>query len=510
MLLIERKYKIYSAVVPKFFLALEVLMSLLYLFCILFWLEKGNWILFGILAVSEFFHVWLLITLIFTIWPRKVNNVFDIDYQPSVDIYITVVNEPIDIVRETVINCKNLNYPDFNIFILNDGRVCNYEKWSEYEKLAIDEGIKCISREIPGGAKAGNINNALKITNSDFIAVFDADHAPTKDFLLKLVPYFVDPKVAFVQSPQYYKNFLNNTVTLGSAEQQELFFGPIMTGKNAQNSAFMCGTNMIIRRKALDEVGGLSVDNIAEDFMTSLLIHQKGWKSIYTKEILAEGLAPEDFLSYCKQQFRWARGSLEILFYYNPIFNKTLNFSQKLNYFTSASYYLSGLIIIFNLITPIIFLLFGLEPLRSSTMILPTFFLPYIILGSLVLNISTNSSYTFRALAFSNGSFWIFCKALFSVVFRQKSSFEVTSKEKISGNFIKLIIPHILYFIVGISSSVYGVLNFGVNAATVTNICWIVFNGITFFPFMMAALPETRSSYIKDKIGSFFRTLPNN
>jgi cellulose synthase (UDP-forming) len=500
----QTSYTINSKPISKMFLLLEIIISLLYLGCILFYLQKGDLILFSLLAISEIFHVWLLLTLIYTLWPRKIVHQFDNKITPVVDIFITVVNEPVEIVRETVIACKNINYKYKNIYILNDGLVCKYESWENVYNMAKEEGVGCITRQTPGGAKAGNINNALLITNGDLMAIFDADHIPNPDFLDKTVPYFVDEKVGFVQSPQYYKNFLNNTVTLGSAEQQELFFGPIMSGKDALNSAFMCGTNMILRRKMLDQVDGLCETNIAEDFMTSLLVHQKGWKSIYIPEILAKGLAPEDFLSYSKQQFRWARGSMEILFWHNPIFSKTLTFAQKLNYFISASYYLSGIIVIVNLITPIAYLVFGLEPLQSSSMILPALFLPYIIFSALILNMSTNSGYTFRALAFSNGSFWIFCKALFSVIFKQKNSFEVTSKQKISGNFITLVWPHLVYFVAGMLALVFSIQKSGFTPAFITNASWVVFNMVTFMPFVLAALPEIEWDRVK-----LFNTKPS-
>lgn len=494
---LQTNYTIDTNPISKMFLSLEIIVSLLYLGCVLFYLQKGDLFLFSLLAISEVFHVWLLLTLIYTLWPRKIQRQFDSKITPVVDIFITVVNEPVEIVKETIIACKNLNYKFKNIYILNDGFVCNYEGWEDVFNLAKEQGIGCITRKIPGGAKAGNINNALKSTEGDLILIFDADHIPNSDFLDKTVPYFVDENVGFVQSPQYYKNFHINPVTLGAAEQQELFFGPIMNGKDALNSAFMCGTNMILRRKMLDQVDGLCETNIAEDFMTSLLVHQKGWKSIYIPEILAKGLAPEDFLSYCKQQFRWARGSMEILFWHNPIFSKTLTFAQKLNYFISASYYLGGIIVIINLITPMVYLVFGLEPLHSASMILPALFLPYIVFSVLILNISTNSGYTFKALAFSNGSFWIFCKALFSVIFKQKNSFEVTSKQKISGNFVMLVWPHILYFILGILAIGFGIYKSGFNPALITNASWVAFNMITFVPFVLAALPEIEWSKIR-------------
>src|SRR6202008_3490247 len=150
--------------------------------------------------------------------------------------------------------------------------------------------VECITRTVPGGAKAGNINNALRHTRSPLIAIFDADHIPHRDFLEKTVGYFgAQEKVGFVQTPQYYKNFAKNYLTQSSWDQQELFFGPICKGKNRLNAATMCGTNMVLSREALHEVGGICTDSIAEDFVTGLFMHAHGYTSVYVPEVLAEG-----------------------------------------------------------------------------------------------------------------------------------------------------------------------------------------------------------------------------
>src|SRR5690606_7694254 len=120
---------------------------------------------------------------------------------------------------------------------------------------------------------------------------------------------FQDKRMGFVQTPQYYKNQSDNVITQAAWQQQEFFFGPIMRGKDSYNSTFICGTNVVIRRKALEEVGGMFEENIAEDFLTSLFVHQHGWRSVYVPQVLATGFAPFDLLSYVKQQLRWARGS---------------------------------------------------------------------------------------------------------------------------------------------------------------------------------------------------------
>lgn len=104
------------------------------------------------------------------------------------------------------------------------------------------------------------------------------------------------------------------------------------------------------------EAGGMCETSIAEDFLTSLFIHEKKWKSVYVDEVLAEGgLAPEDFLSYYKQQFRWARGSLEVIFKYNPLFRRGLTMSQRAGSTSRQLPYLSGLIVLLNATLPLIY-----------------------------------------------------------------------------------------------------------------------------------------------------------
>jgi cellulose synthase (UDP-forming) len=486
---IPTTYKINSDIVYRPILALGVVLTLLYGFIIFWWLPKGELWLYWLLMAGEIFHIWLILSYIFTIWPRDKKSIFEQSFCPPVDIFITVAGEPADIVKKTVVAAKNIKYSKKNIHILNDGFVCGSENWKEIESLGESEAVNVITRKIGGGAKAGNINNALKLTKNPFIAVFDADHIPKSEFLSQTMGYFIDKKMAFVQTPQYYGNFLENDVTIGASEQQELFFGPILEGKNNSNSVFMCGTNMILNRKALDEVGGLCDTNIAEDFLTSLFIHEKGWKSTYVAKILASGLAPSDFLSYYKQQFRWARGSLEVIFKYNPIFRAGLSFQQKLHYLVSASYYLSGIFVMVNMMVPIIYLLFQVEPLKTSTMTLALSFLPYLFICIYILQKSSNSGYTFKALSFSMGSFFIFTSALISVLLNRKVTFAVTSKQTIQGNFVNLIFPQLVYFGICTFTSIFYLVSRGLTPSFITNFSWIFFNNIVFFPFILAALP---------------------
>lgn len=451
----------------------------------------GNPVLFGILVAAGIFHLWMVLGYIHSVWPRGRKKEFDPLFTPSVGVFITVCGEPKDIIEETVIAAKAMEYPNHAVYILNDGLVANRDNWQEAEEIAEKHGIRCITRQTPGGAKAGNINHALKETNEEFVVIFDADHIPKRHFLQRMMGYFIDERVGFVQSPQYYKNYQENQVTSGAWEQQALFFGAIMKGKETGDTAFMCGTNMVLRRTAVLEAGGMCETSIAEDFLTSLLMHEKKWKSVYVDEVLAEGLAPEDFLSYYKQQFRWARGSLEVVFKFNPLFRRGLTFSQRIQYLSSASYYLSGLVVVINAFLPLLYFYASLEPLQINTMSLALVFLPYIFVVLYTIQLTSNFSYTFRALAFSLSSFPIHCKAVWQILSGKKSGFAVTSKKKISGNFGYLVTPHLVYIGLVVVGLIVGVAREGFTAAIITNLAWAIIYIAIFYPFISAAFEKT-------------------
>jgi cellulose synthase (UDP-forming) len=480
--------------VNRVLLLLNVILSVVYFFCIVWLFPIGNVPLFILLVASGMFHVWQVATYIHTVWPRthKKPHHFEASFHPQVAVFITVCGEPTEIVEATLRAAVAMRYPHFRVYILNDGKVANRDNWKEAEALAEKYGVTCITRSTPGGAKAGNINHALAQTTEPYVVVFDADHVPVPTFLTETMGYFVDEKVAFVQSPQFYKNADVNQVAGGSWEQQTLFFGPLLKGKDTTNAAFMCGTNMVIRRTALDEVGGMSEESIAEDFLTSLLIHSNKWKSVYIDKVLAEGLAPEDFQSYYKQQFRWARGSLELLFGFNPLFRKGLTMAQRLQYLGSASYYLSGLVILLNAVLPLIYFFFALKPLTINTMTLALIFLPYIFIILYTLQLTSNFTYTFRALSFSMGSFTIYIKALWHTLIRRKNGFAVTSKKRVSGNHGYLVRPHLLYIAVVVAGIIYGVIREGWSPSMLSNIAWAFIYIAAFTPFIIAAFEREK------------------
>jgi cellulose synthase (UDP-forming) len=476
----------------KVLLVANMLMAVIYFSVVTFGFRPSNPYLFGLLITGAGFYLIQIFGYCYTIWSPRFKARFGKNVNAPVDVFITVCGEPVEVVEHTLRAALAMRYPHFTVYILNDGYVRKKDNWNEIIRLAKRYNVQCLTRRIPGGAKAGNINYGLRHTASPYVTVFDADHAPHPNFLQQTMGYFVDPKVGFVQTPQYYRNQHANAVAHTAWCQQTLFFGPIMRGKNRLNAAFMCGTNMVMSRPALLQAGGMCEFNIAEDFLTSLFIHANGWKSVYVPKILAEGMAPEDFLNYYKQQYRWTRGSLEVIFKYNPFFMRGLSLHQKLQYMLSASYYVSGIAVLIHAVLPLVFLYSGLTAIHISTMSLALVFIPYIFLCLYTLQKTSNFSYTFGAIAFSLSAFYLQLRAIVAVILGQQTTFAVTTKGKVHGNFLYLALPHLVYVGLVAIGVIVGAQREGFNASLVTNVGWAIVNIVIFLPFILGASPSRR------------------
>ena len=493
MMISERPH-INSGQFPGWLLVVNVVIALGYFS---WWLtsgQTGHPVLFTLLFMGEIYHLVMVGLFWFTVKHLQKTSptlpTFNSTFQPEVDVFVTVAGEPIRVVKHTIQSILETTYPAKNIYILNDSYVAHKSNWQAYESLAQEFGVHCLTRKRKGGAKAGNINHALRQTQGELIAIFDADMAPLPDFFDKTVPFFEDENMGFVQSPQFYQNESENAITTAAWQQQEFFFGPIMRGKNTRNAAFICGTNVVIRRQALVEVGGMNETNIAEDFLTSLYIHKSGWKSHYVPEVLAMGLAPQDLLSYYKQQLRWARGSIEVLFRHNPLVMKGLSWPQKFEYLSSALYYLNGLIVAIDMIIPLIFLFTGITPIQSSTSVFALFFLPFMMSVIYSLHRISGRSLTLNAIAFTQASWYLQLQAIWYSLTNRELQFSVTPKQAQSGNYLFLTTPHLGYITLALIGTAIAVHREGISPAVITNLSWVSFNILLFIPFIWAALPK--------------------
>ncbi len=260
-------------------------------------------------------------------------------YRPAVDIFITIYNEPRDILLRTIIGCQAQDYPrdKFNVYVLDDG------PREEIKELALRLNCKYLARYTNEDAKAGNLNYGLKHSEGELVAIFDCDHIPVRSFLKETVEFFVDPKVAIVQIPHHFYNpdtFQRNLrLEKEITNEQDLFFHVIQPGKNRHNSAFFAGSCGVLRRSALDGIGGIITRTITEDLHTSMVLHSKGYKSVFINKDLSAGLAPESCAGYLRQRQRWTKGGIQVFILDNPLIKRGLSLRQRLEYFASVIYF---------------------------------------------------------------------------------------------------------------------------------------------------------------------------
>ena len=274
---------------------------------------------------------------------------------PDVDVFVATLDEDEGLLRKTLKACSEMKYPDakkVHLYICDDGARKNVKK------LAKEFKAEYLARDNHVFAKAGNYNYALKHSSSPYIAIFDADMCPTKNFLMKTMPFFVsEEKVGFVQTPQSFNNPDMFQARFGARMpfEQDYFYHYIQMARNNTNSVIMCGTNCVIARKALKEVGGFASATIAEDVATGMLIEAKGYRGIAIADVLAHGEAVDNVAGFLKQRSRWGRGCVQTAKCYGIFSVKGLKLRQKLDYFVSIKYWNFGMRRLFYMALPLIY-----------------------------------------------------------------------------------------------------------------------------------------------------------
>ena len=331
------------------------------------WTNTLNWEVaaFALALVgAETWRVINALVLTATVWRLTHNEPPPAPEGLKVDVFVTVYDEPLQILRRTGIGARAIRYPH-KTWILDDG------KRDEVKAMAEELGIGYIRREGNEHAKAGNLNHALTVTDGEFILTLDADHVALPNMLDRLLGYFTDPKVAFVQSPHDFYNTDSFTHVVNDEgrrlwEENRIFFSLVQAGKDAWGASFYCGSCGIMRRKALEEIGGFSTRSVTEDMETSIVLHGRGWTSRYHGETLAYGLAPASASQYHVQRLRWGTGSMQVLRKMNPLTYPGLTWRQRVQYFASCTDYLDGLLKLVFYLSPALFFFTGWLPVSVS------------------------------------------------------------------------------------------------------------------------------------------------
>jgi cellulose synthase (UDP-forming) len=446
----------------------------------------GTPYLYGILIAAELFNLMQALGFWWTCANEKVRERKPPTRPVSVDVYIPVYKEPPEIVDLTVAAAVGLRGDDVRVHVLDDGNDPGMRD------LAARYGVGYITREEHTGAKAGNINNALTVTNGEFIAVFDSDHVADPGFLDATLGHMEeDPGLAFVQTPQYYANAEENRIAGASWAQQALFFGAICRGKDGLDAVFCCGTNVLFRRAALEGVGGFPTNSLTEDFELSIVMHEHGWRSGYLPDVLARGLGPEDTAAYVSQQQRWARGCLSGL---PRAIRAKLPLKKKAQYMLSGLYFLSGWTVLIYMSFPVVRLLGGGQPLGGIDA--PEFllhFAPYYAVALSTAALAGAGSYTFAAFALAAANFWIHCLASVYTVLRRSGSFVVTPKEGAAVRQPRAVMPALVAVGVLALVSLYG-LSRKQDAATINNVSFAAFHISVLMTGCWAALEKPKAA----------------
>ncbi len=297
-------------------------------------------------------------------------------FNPSVDILIPTYNEPAFILKRTVIGCQAIDYEPKKIYLLDDTRR------EEIAQLAAELGCEYLTRPDNSHAKAGNLNHAIPKTKGEYIVVFDADFVPTQNFLVRTLGFFQDDRVALVQTPQSFYNVDPIARNLGLEEvltpEEEVFYRQLQPIKDGAGSVVCSGTSFVVRRSAIEEIGGFVTDSLSEDYFTGVRLSARGYRLIYLDEKLSAGLAAENIAAHATQRLRWARGTLQAFFIKsNPLTIPGLNPLQRLAHLEGILHWFNSISHVFFLLMPLAYAFLEVIPIRANSSDFIYFFLPY-------------------------------------------------------------------------------------------------------------------------------------
>ncbi|ANQ84450.1 putative Beta-(1-3)-glucosyl transferase [Azoarcus olearius] len=259
--------------------------------------------------------------------------------QPFVSIHLACHNEPPEMVIATIDSLAKLNYQNFEVLIL-DNNTKDDAKWRPLEARCAELGPRFRFFHLMDwpGFKAGALNYGLQVTDprAEVVGVVDADYVVDPDWLAVLIPHFDKPDVAVVQAPQAHRDWETHPFRRMCNWEFDGFFRIGMHHRNERNALIQHGTMTLVRRLALEEVGGWSEWCICEDTELGLRLIEKGYDTRYVDHILGRGLTPSDFAAIKSQRFRWAFGAMQILKAHLPqmVGKSTLNLAQRYHFLT--------------------------------------------------------------------------------------------------------------------------------------------------------------------------------
>lgn len=288
---------------------------------------------------------------------------------PAVDVFIATYNEDLQILEKTIVAAKAIDYPHVNVWVLDDTR----RDW--LRDYCARMGVHYARRPDNRHAKAGNMNNGLKLsaqtTHAPYILVLDADFAPQKNILYRVLGLFREPKVALVQTPQFYYNADPIQHNLGATDswvdEQRVFFDVFQPSRDAWNSAFCVGTSFVVSRKAITEAGGFPTDSVCEDIHTTYVLRKNGYITRWLNERLSVGLSAEGLIEYINQRSRWCLGTMQVALLKNgPLRGAGYTLMDRLHYLHGMLHWIGKPFLLLMLIAPVLYWYFGIAAFYTT------------------------------------------------------------------------------------------------------------------------------------------------
>jgi len=408
-----------------------------------------------------------------------------------VDIIVTTCGEPFEVIEMTLRAVAGIEYPEFQVTVADD------RSTPEVEALCHELGFTHLCRATHVHRKAGNLNHALAHTMQPFLMTLDADQICHPEILRRLTGYFAVPRIAFVQS---YQNF---DVSEGDpwANRDLVFYGSMQPSRNASSSAISCGSGVIYRRAALDQIGGFSTWNVVEDLYTSLLLHAAGWRSVYHPHPLSHGTMPQEIAGQVRQRWQWALDSMRLFFWRCPLFTRGLSWRQRTNYFNFGYHYL-----VFGIAYPIFFLLpaWGLFSgefiIKAPAWEFILWRLPYFLAFLLFNRLITDGRHTVKEFRAQVGLFMVFLSAIVSALLARRHipRYVVTRKSAVKLSLrdrVQHVLAHLFVMVLSLIGIVYGLFHRGehtgfylLNTACALWIIWLL------LPFTILAVRASPAS----------------
>lgn len=381
-----------------------------------------------LLYVAECWGIFNLFLFFMQVWEVNEPPAQPVLEGRSVEVFVPTYNEDVSLLRATLEACVRMDYPH-KTYVLDDGRR------PEVEALARELNINYIARPDNRHFKAGNLNYAFERTDGEFVVILDADHVPEPHFITRLIGYFSDDKLGYVQTPHAFYNFDSFQARLDHKnrkywEEGHLFYYVIQPGRNHWGCPIFAGSAAMFRRRALQDVGLIATETITEDLHTGLRMNAKGWRSLAITDRLIAGQAAPDITTFHSQRLRWGTGNLSILKYDNPLFAKGLSLPQRLCYLGSMLHWASGIFKLIIYLTPVAMLFSGIPPVNEFTYELLGVTLMYLIVSLTTLKMVSNGyGSIINSELFSMVNFWNQIKSTFRAVLGYGSRmFNVTPK----------------------------------------------------------------------------------